>query len=233
MVQRKIKKEILAKFLPASEMEPPTKRTKKASSKAIAAAESEQNDSLLGESEVEAQEVAETAEKLKKKSKAPSAFQRRNDNHVFEGGEPNISNNFSIHLCNDCWCQVLLQTPFLVKHGQGDESWNKVTTALNSLPQFTAQLTVKKARDKYNDLTKAFKASQSEKAGRTGADDEPVSEMDILLQDIVDLKDDDNSKKKSEKAGGQQKEQELQAAPTESDGRNESKTNQGSQASQC
>jgi hypothetical protein len=111
--------------------------------------------------------------------------------------------------------QVLQHTPFLVKHGQGEESWGKLVQVLSQNAQFAVGVSAKKAREKFNEYYREFKSTQATKKASTGGDDEVVTEVDSLLQDIVDLKDDDDDKKKQEKEGGAEKEKNLVAAGEE------------------
>jgi hypothetical protein len=116
---------------------------------------------------------------------------------------------FIFYLIFGCPFQVLNQTPFLVKHGQGEEVWGKFAEAIATQPQFAAGLSAKKARDKFNFFLKGFKTNQANKKASTGTDNEQVSELDRILQDISDMKDDDEAKKKEVKDRTEDKEKQL------------------------
>ncbi len=82
-----------------------------------------------------------------------------------------------------------------MKHGKSEESWGAIVDKLNKTPLFPAQASTKKAREQFNKLTKAYRADQASKKSSTGTDDESVTEMDSLLQYIIDLIDDADNKK--------------------------------------
>jgi hypothetical protein len=198
-------------------MDSASKRNKKPSAKAQEVAEAQQEASCDGEEGSESEVGHHTASKT---PKAPSKVALRWDDQrklafLREVGQYTcFFHVFPLraqYLCN----QVLLQTPFLVKHGQGIESWNKLVAVINTHPLFAPQISALKARQKFNDFVKEFRDRQREKKASTGTDDEDVTELDSLMHDLVDLKDDDEAKRKSEKAGNEEKEKALDSAGEE------------------
>jgi hypothetical protein len=78
----------------------------------------------------------------------------------------------------------------LAKHGKGEEQWSPVVAKLGKMPEFQQGVTWIKARQHFQQLIAAYKPKPS-----TGADNEPYTELEQLLEDIkAQLHDEDASK---------------------------------------
>jgi hypothetical protein len=86
--------------------------------------------------------------------------------------------------------QVAALQPFLADHGKAKEQWAPLVAKLNKLPQFAAGLQWEKARSKFHSMMAASTAKPA-----TGADDEPHSELQQILEDIRELQTDAAARK--------------------------------------
>jgi hypothetical protein len=75
--------------------------------------------------------------------------------------------------------QVVASDVLTAEHGQGKDIWPMVALKLNAMPLFDAGVNWTKAREHFNLLVARHKP-----APKTGADNEPYTEMDQLLDDV-------------------------------------------------
>ena len=71
-------------------------------------------------------------------------------------------------------------------------SWQRVVDKVNALPNFDAN--VKSIRDRFRLLAKKHKAKMGKEERSTGGGDVDLSEVEILLEELIEIEDDTNQR---------------------------------------